>query len=98
MVNSQADMLVPGSNELRLAQARSNVSCTKSSARSTLPHNEIAKARRLGTARSIASLTDGLGLGDILTILYRSAYPSPPRAPRHARLRPHPPRLRIRVG
>src|SRR6202047_4971724 len=66
MVNSHADMLVPGSNELRFAQARSSVSCTRSSARSTLPHNEIAKARRLGTARNIASLTDGLG--GILTI------------------------------
>src|SRR5713226_8972895 len=66
MVNSQADMLVPGSNELRLAQARNNVSCTRSSARSTFPHSEIANARRLGTARNIASLTDGLGA--ILTI------------------------------
>src|SRR3979409_162345 len=59
MVNSHADMLVPGWNESIFAIARSNVSCTKSSARSTLPHNEIANARRLGTAASIASRTDG---------------------------------------
>src|SRR6202022_2358332 len=42
-----------------LAIARSRVSCTRSSARSTLPHKEIAKARKLGTAESIASPTDG---------------------------------------
>ena len=53
MVNSQADMLVPGWNESMLAIARISVSCTRSSARSTLPDNEIANARRLGTAANI---------------------------------------------
>src|SRR5260221_434725 len=48
-------MLVPGSNELRFANARSSASCTRSSARSTFPHNEMAKARTLGTAASITS-------------------------------------------
>src|SRR5260221_434727 len=48
-------MLVPGSNELRFANARSSASCTRSSARSTFPHNEMAKARKLGTAASITS-------------------------------------------
>src|SRR5262249_54951401 len=77
IVNSHADMLVPGSNELRLAQARNSVSCTRSSARSTLPQSEIAKARRLGTARNMASLTDGFG--GILTI---PCFPTRYSAPR----------------
>src|SRR5580693_2095035 len=52
-------MLVPGSNESMLAMARSNVSCTRSSARSILPHSDIANARKLGTTPSIASRSDG---------------------------------------
>src|ERR1700686_4069513 len=59
IVKSQADIFVPGSNELILAIARSKVSCTRSSARSTLPHSDIANARRLGTTPSIASRSDG---------------------------------------
>src|SRR5215207_278831 len=59
MVNSQAGMLEPGSKELILASARSSVSCTRSSARSTFPDSEIANARRLGTAARTASRTDG---------------------------------------
>ena len=62
IVNSQADILVPGSNDLRFAQARNNVSCTKSSARSTLPQSEMANARRLGTAASMTSRTLLFGL------------------------------------
>ena len=46
---SHAGMLVPGSKLSIWASARSSVSCTKSSARSILPHSEMAKARRLGT-------------------------------------------------
>src|SRR5271155_3191925 len=61
MVNSHADMLVPGSKESRLAQARNSASCTRSSARSTFPHSEIANARNEGTAASIASRTDLFG-------------------------------------
>src|SRR5215470_16758015 len=48
-------MLVPGSKELRFANARSSASCTRSSARSTFPHNEMANARKLGTAASMTS-------------------------------------------
>src|SRR5262245_45535237 len=59
MVNSQAGMLEPGSKESILARARSRVSCTRSSARSTLPESEIANARRLGTAARTASRTEG---------------------------------------
>src|SRR6476646_8577918 len=59
MVISQADMFVPGWNELMLAMARRSVSCTRSSARSTLPLSEIANARKLGTAASMTSRTDG---------------------------------------
>src|ERR1700689_4251020 len=59
MVNSHAGMLVPGSNESMCANARSNVSCTKSSARSILPHSEIANARRLGTVVSTWSRMAG---------------------------------------
>src|ERR1700689_3703259 len=59
MVNSHAGMLVPGSNESMCANARSNVSCTKSSARSILPHSEIANARRLGTVVSTWSRMPG---------------------------------------
>src|SRR5580704_10514393 len=49
MVNSHAGMLVPGWKESICASARNSVSCTRSSARSILPHNEMANARRLGT-------------------------------------------------
>ncbi len=56
---SQADMCDPGWNELMLAMARRSVSCTRSSARSTLPLSEIANARKLGTAASMASRTAG---------------------------------------
>src|SRR5580704_11392216 len=61
-------MLVPGSNESRLAHARNSASWTRSSARSTLPDNEMANARRLGTAASIASRTclRGLILGPLI--------------------------------
>jgi hypothetical protein len=59
MVKSHADMFVPTWNELILAMARSKVSCTRSSARSMLPLREIANARKLGTAASMASRTDG---------------------------------------
>src|SRR5665213_3636887 len=63
MVNSQADILVPGWKESILAIARNIVSCTRSSARSTFPHSEIAKARRLGTAARIELRTEaGLDL------------------------------------
>src|SRR5262245_51608143 len=55
IVNSHADILVPGSNEPRLANARSSASCTRSSARSTFPHSEMANARKLGTAASMTS-------------------------------------------
>src|SRR5215831_5010394 len=48
-------MFVPGSNELRFANARSSASCTRSSARSTFPHSEMANARKLGTAASMTS-------------------------------------------
>src|SRR5689334_16911085 len=41
-----------------LASARSNASCTRSSARSTLPHSEMANARRPGTAARISWRTD----------------------------------------
>src|SRR5512139_2938136 len=50
-------MFVPGSNESRCAHARIRVSWTRSLARSTSPHSEIANARRLGTAASIAPRT-----------------------------------------
>jgi hypothetical protein len=46
MANSQADMFVAGWNELMLAMARRSVSCTRSSARSTLPLSEIAGPER----------------------------------------------------
>src|ERR1700730_17520548 len=59
MVSSQAHMFVPGWNELMLPMARRSVSCTRSSARSTLPQSEIANARKLGTAASMASRTSG---------------------------------------
>src|SRR5262245_54261482 len=50
-------MFVPGSNESRCDHARISVSCTRSLARSTSPQSEIANARRLGTAASIAPRT-----------------------------------------
>src|SRR5579871_494652 len=59
MVNSHTGMFVPGSNELMLAVARRSVSCTRSSARSRLPHNDIANARKLGTTASMASRSGG---------------------------------------
>src|SRR4029079_5217934 len=51
-------MLVPGWNEWMLARARSSASCTRSSARSTLPHNEMANARSPGTDPRISWRTD----------------------------------------
>ena len=44
MVNSQADILVPGSKESILVSARSSSPCTRSSARSILPQSDIANA------------------------------------------------------
>src|SRR5690242_5267082 len=41
-----------------LASARSNASCTRSSARSTLPHSEMANARSPGTAARISWRTE----------------------------------------
>src|ERR1700716_357401 len=67
MVNSQADMLVPGVNESILLSARSSVSCTRSSARSILPQSDMAKARKAGTAASMLSRT--LGSAFIQTVL-----------------------------
>jgi hypothetical protein len=49
----------PGWNELMLGMARRSVSCTRSSARSMLLLNEIANARKLGTAASMAPSTVG---------------------------------------
>src|ERR671913_1910890 len=51
-------MLVPGWNEWMLASARRRASCTRSSARSTLPHNEIANARNPGTEPRISWRTE----------------------------------------
>src|SRR6202043_2148074 len=59
MVNSHAGMLVPGWNESMWESARNSVSCTRSSARSILPHNEMANARRLGTLESTWSRIAG---------------------------------------
>ena len=59
MVKSHAAMFVPGVNELMLAMARITVSCTRSSARSALPLNDIANARKFGMAASMTSCTDG---------------------------------------
>jgi hypothetical protein len=42
-----------GATAALCAQARSTVSCTRSSARSTLPVREMANARRRGTAARI---------------------------------------------
>src|SRR5437763_797610 len=72
-----------------LASARRSVSCTRSSARSTLPHSEIAKARRLGTAARMASRTDGSRLMIAVSCLrpcryrcLRACHRDLPRAPR----------------
>ena len=48
MMKVQARMLVPAWKRLRAAQALSNVSWTRSSARSRLPDSERPKARRCG--------------------------------------------------
>src|SRR3954451_15569631 len=59
IVNSHAFRLVPRSKRSMLASARTSVSWTRSSARSKLPVNEIAKARNDGTAASMASRSSG---------------------------------------
>jgi hypothetical protein len=51
----QAATCDPGWNEWMLAMARRSISCTRSSARSTLLLSEIANARKLATAASMAS-------------------------------------------
>src|SRR5690349_513554 len=48
-------MFDPGWKESMFASARSIVSCTKSSARSTLPLSEMAKARKLGPVARLSS-------------------------------------------
>src|SRR5580700_2860700 len=62
MVKSQAAIFVPGVNEPILAMARITVSCTRSSARSAFPLNDIANARKFGMAASMTSCTDGTGV------------------------------------
>ena len=57
-LESHAGRLVPGSNELIFANARSSVSWTRSSARSTFPDNEIANARKLGTFARMPARTE----------------------------------------
>ena len=64
------DSFQPGSNVSMFAIARRSVSCTRSSARSTLPLSEIAKARKLGTAESIASRTSGAKVISSILCLY----------------------------
>ena len=59
IVKSQAFRFVPGSKRWRLDRALSSVSWTRSSARSTCPDSEMAKARRLGTAARSASRRSG---------------------------------------
>ena len=44
-------MFVPGRNEWMPASACRSVSCTRSSARSGLPHRDMAKPRSFGTRR-----------------------------------------------
>ena len=87
MVNSHAGMLVPGWNEWIFASARSIVSCTRSSARSTLPDSEIANARRLGIAARIWSLELGSSFIRSLPFVSRSGVELPQEvgeAVRHA--------------
>src|SRR5277367_3507709 len=77
MVKSHAGILVPGSKESIWASARNSVSCTRSSARSILPHNEMANARRLGTvartwsriAGSSFMLPDPLSISPLSTLV-----------------------------
>src|ERR1700677_1399266 len=58
MVKSQARRFVPASYRAKLAQAFINVSCTRSSARSGCPANDMAKARNDGIAASNSALSE----------------------------------------
>src|ERR1700733_8126688 len=58
MVKSQARRLSPASYRAKLAQAFINVSCTRSSARSGWPANDMAKARNDGIAASNSALSE----------------------------------------
>ena len=71
MVVSQASIFVPCWNWAMLAQARSNVSCTRSSARSGLRQSEIANARRRGMAASMAARSEGSS--SMIAVPYRGA-------------------------
>lgn len=50
---SHAAILVPGRNLSRFASARTYVSCTRSFARSALPHSDRANARKAGAAANM---------------------------------------------
>src|ERR1700722_322838 len=56
IVNNHARRLVPGWNFSELLHARSNDSCTRSSARETEPDKEIANARKFLISASSSSL------------------------------------------
>src|SRR5579875_1413210 len=49
IVKSQARRFVPSTKDSILLHALTKVSCTRSSARSRLPHKDTAKARKFGT-------------------------------------------------
>src|SRR4051794_7768530 len=65
MVNSHASRHVPASKRSICFQARRIVSCTRSSAEVPLWVSATAKARNLGGAFRIPSLTSGLGVTEL---------------------------------
>src|ERR1700722_8625134 len=104
MVYNHAIMLDPGWNEPMFAHALTSVSCTRSSAREVRPHNDIANARRLGSAARRSSFTpavtpaaplfEGLSLDDppvALMIVLPAFVPVPQAA---SGIDPAPPRPR----
>src|SRR6266699_5135208 len=85
MVVSHASIFVPCWNWAMLAQARSNVSCTRSSARSGLRQSEIANARRRGMAASMAARSEGSS--SMIAVPYRGALCRRPGTKSQASLR-----------
>src|SRR5579863_149075 len=94
MVKSQAGRFVPSTKESRLPQAFTRVSCTRSSARSGLPHRETAKARKFGMTAIKSALICALAwLGREMLFGTPVTHAPLPRILRPARFGPRRPRV-----
>src|SRR5438105_3936499 len=81
MVMSQACKLLPGSNRRQFVSARNSVSCTRSSARSTLRESDNANARSRGIVAIVAALKEASGSpGIVCACDFRAEFPGERRS------------------